>query len=151
MTFITIAILVSVYSIFAMFLVVLWTYLKWTRGKQGAVEQLNRLAKSKTALFVQYYSYVAVGAWLILVASLADLLFFHQFSHFGEFSDDPAMTWFGPLQGRSGDIYFLVIILNVITAKASVVIGPLSRMLRQAPVGMTDFGWYEAWSTQRPR
>ncbi len=151
MIFNAISILVSGYSIVAMLLIVVWTYLKMTRGTDGAVDQINRLAGSKILLFHQYYSYVATVGWLVMVASLVDLLYFQQFSHFGEFSDDPAITWFGPMQGRSANIYFLMIIMNVITPKAVVVLEPLSRILRQGPVKMNRIGVFEAWSPARPR
>lgn len=115
------AIYVSTYSVFAIMFLFVYYFCKWEMGiiRFNNVINLEFAGKKRTVLFA-VYSYSVIFAWLALAAPWLDLFTFRWFTHF---QDHGIMTYFGLMEGKTADTYFLVMFLNILAVKAALNLG----------------------------
>lgn len=142
MLYYTLATLVSVYSVLAVLLLVVRFHMKRTYGVAGFAEKINSLAGTKTIAAFEMYSYLVLVAWLALALPLADLFAFQWFSHF---ENRGLRTCFGWMTSHEASNYIATVLLNILGAKAALVLVEISGLLRKGRVRMVPRGIFQVW------
>ena len=133
---------ISIYSVLAVTLLVTYFYMKHACGIAGATEKVNMLAGSKKIVMFEIYSYISLIVWFALALPWVDLFMFQWFSHL---ENDGLRTYFGWMTDREASIYFVVMFLNILGAKAAMTLAELAAMLRKGRVRMVPHGIFFVW------
>lgn len=133
MLFYTLAVLSSAYSVFAICFLITHLYMKRTYGLPAYNEKINKLAKTKTIVVFEIYSYLSCAIWLALVLPWVDLFTFHFVSNF---KDDRVITYFGSMTYHQADIAFIVAFFNILGVKAAMNLAEVADILRRGRVRM---------------
>ena len=142
-TFVTLA---STYSVLAVILLITYFYMKRAYGIAGSTEKINRLAGTKKVVMFEIYSYASLAVWFALVLPWADLFTFQKFSHF---QDGGLQTYFGWMTSHDASIYFVVMFMNILGAKAAMTLAELAGLLRKGRVRMVPHGFFLVWMPER--
>ena len=144
--FYTLTALTSTYSLLAIVLLITHFYLKHAYGIAGSTEKINTLAGTKKVVAFEIYSYLSLIAWFALVLPWADLFTVQYFSHF---KDGGLETYFGWMTSHEASIYFVVMFMNILGAKAAMTLAELAGLLRKGRVRMVPHGFFFVWMPER--
>lgn len=131
MLFYTLAVLSSIYSVFAIvFLIHLLVYKK-RFGVEALASKANEFARTKTIVAFEAYSYISLAVWLALVLPWVDL-FTVQLTT--SFKDGGVVTYFGWMSSKEAGTYFVVVFLNILGVKGGLNLIDIAGMLRRGRV-----------------
>ena len=88
---------------------------------------------------------VSFGVWFVLVLPWADLFTIQYFSHF---KDGGLESYFGWMTSREASMYFVLMFVNMLGAKAAMTLAELSGLLRQGRVRLIPHGWMLVWTRE---
>lgn len=134
--------LATLYSALAVILLITYFLMKRVYGILGSTERINTLARTKKVVAFEFYSYLSLVIWFALALPWVDLFTFQWFSHF---ENDGLRTYFGWMSDHEVSIYFVVMFLNILGAKAAMTLAELAAMLRKGRVRMVPHGIFFVW------
>ena len=141
------ATLATLYSALAVVLLITYFYMKRVHGIAGSTETINqKFAGTKKVVAFEIYSYLSLAVWFALVLPWADLFTFQWFSHF---ENDGLQTYFGWMTSHDASVYFVVMFMNILGAKAAMTLAELAGMLRKGRVRMVPQGFFFVWMLER--
>ena len=141
----TFATLASLYTVLAVVVLVAHLYLKHVYGVRGSAEVVNKLAGTKKIVVFEIYSYLSLAVWFALVLPWVDLFTFQKFSHFAE---GGLQTYFGFMTSKQADMFFVVMFMNILGAKAAMTLAELAGLLRRGRVQCIPHGWFLVWKPE---
>ena len=138
--------LASLYSMLAVVLLITYFYMKRVYGINGSTEKVNTLAGTKKVVTFEIYSYLSLAVWFALVLPWADLFTFQWFSHF---ENGGLRSYFGWMTSHNASVYFVVMLMNILGAKAAMTLSELAGLLRKGRVRMVPHGFFFVWMPER--
>ena len=136
----------SLNSVLAIVILIASMWIRHTRGNAGLSAQVNKIARTKKAVVFEIYSYASLAVWFALVLPWADLFTFQKFSHF---QDGGLQPCFGGMTSHDASIYFVVMLMNILGAKAAMTLAELAGLLRKGRVRMVPHGFFLVWMPER--
>lgn len=138
MLFNTLVTFASIYSLLAVLILFVSVYLKKVYGLTGFNQQVNRLAKTKTIVVFEVYSWVSMVIWFALALPWVDLFTANLSS---SFKDDGINTYFGWMSSKQAGIYFVLMFMNILGVKAALKFTEITAMLRRGRVHLVRPAW----------
>ena len=120
-------------------------WIRHTRGNAGLSAQVNKIARTKKAVVFEIYSYLSVLAWLVFALPLLD---FMTFSKFVTYQDGGLQSYFGWMTSQQASVYFVLMMMNIIGAKAFMTLAELAGMLRRTRVLLISRGMFLIWEPE---
>lgn len=137
----------SLYSALAIILVITYFTMKRVRGIAGSTEIINqKFAGTKKIVAFEIYSYLMLAVWFALALPWVDLFTVQWFSHF---QNDGLQTYFGWMTSHDAGVYFVIMFMNFLGAKAAMTLAELAGLLRNGRVRMVPHGMFFVWMPER--
>ncbi len=138
MLFNTLMTLSSTYSMLAIVILISTVYLKKVHGLDGFNRQVNTLAKSKTIVVFEVYSWFSIVVWVTLALPWVDLF---TANYMSGFKSGGVTTYFGWMSSKQAGAYFVLMFMNILGVKAAMKLTEIAAMLRRGRVHLVRPAW----------
>ncbi len=145
MLYTILATIASINSLLAVALLLSFYYLKLRHGIDGMTEKVNKLAGTRAIILVQIYAYFSMLVWVALALPWIDFITIQKIS---QYKDGGMESYLGWMNNKQATIYFALMFLNIIGAKAALPVSELANLLRKGRVQMIEWGLFFVWKPE---